>query len=148
VSVQSQEIVIVYLCDRGANFPSFHDFYIGFWKCSDIVVFVVFFHFMGILRTCFIKNYFFLQCSEHTGTNSLMNCNSVTYMTCIYAAPIISCTKHIVCNLSSQMWSFITFPSIEHWYSGLLQHIWTTCSWNNKTQNTACTTFYMTRLQT
>ena len=33
----------MYLCVCGVDFTSFHDFSIGFWKCSDSVVYVVFF---------------------------------------------------------------------------------------------------------
>ena len=30
------------MCARGIHFASVYDFSIGFWKCSDIVVFFVF----------------------------------------------------------------------------------------------------------
>jgi hypothetical protein len=32
----------MYLCVRGINVASFYDFSIGFWKCSDSVVFFAF----------------------------------------------------------------------------------------------------------
>ena len=35
----------MYICVKGIDFASFYDFCIGFWNCSDSVVFCVFLDF-------------------------------------------------------------------------------------------------------
>jgi hypothetical protein len=44
----------MYLCVRGNDFSSFYDISIGFWKCSDIVVFL---GFSFINRTSWLLSY-------------------------------------------------------------------------------------------
>ena len=50
------------LCARSIDFASFYDFYIGFWKCPDNVVF--FFFFTSLLNN--ISRWIFIECLKQT----------------------------------------------------------------------------------
>ena len=49
--------VVMYFCLRGIDFTSLNEFAIGFWNCSDSLVFLFFIQVCSVLRTVVCKVY-------------------------------------------------------------------------------------------